>query len=353
MTVLDHRTDQRSDQHTEHRIDDSRRDDRPTGVPLPDTEVINEPDLDDVGPGVSADLVRVYLDDIGRTPLLTAAEEVELSKRIEAGVYATELLRTGEDLSTERRAELDAVAADGRRAMDHMLRANLRLVVSVAKKHAHRGMPFLDVVQEGNLGLVRAVEKFDYARGYKFSTYATWWIRQAISRGLAEMARTVRLPVHVHEEVNKLARVTRELGQRLEREATDAEIAEALGSSVARVVELRQVSRDVVSLDAPIGDDGESSFGDLVVDVDATVVTDAVEQRAMAEQVWRAVDALPEREALILRMRFGLSDGTPRTLDEIGRALGLTRERIRQLEKHALAALRQPRTAETLLDWAS
>jgi RNA polymerase sigma factor (sigma-70 family) len=350
MTVLDHRTEPRSD---DIKRDDSQRQDRPSAAALPDVEATNEPDLDDVGPGVSADLVRVYLDDIGRTPLLTAAEEVELSKRIEAGVYAAELLRTADSLSTERRAELDAVAADGRRAMDHMLRANLRLVVSVAKKHAHRGMPFLDVVQEGNLGLVRAVEKFDYARGYKFSTYATWWIRQAISRGLAEMARTVRLPVHVHEEVNKLARVTRELGQRLEREATDVEIAEALGSTVARVVELRQVSRDVVSLDAPIGDDGESSFGDLVVDVDATVVTDAVEQRAMAEQVLRAVDALPEREALILRMRFGLADGTPRTLDEIGRALGLTRERIRQLEKHALAELRDPRRADGLLEWAS
>ncbi len=319
----------------------------------PEPETLTEPDLDDVGPGVSADLVRVYLDDIGRTPLLTAAEEVELAKRIEAGVYAARLLATVDDLDDMRRSHLTAVAADGRAAMDHMLRANLRLVVSVAKKHAHRGMPFLDVVQEGNLGLVRAVEKFDYAKGYKFSTYATWWIRQAISRGLAEMARTVRLPVHVHEEVNKLARVTRELGQRLERDASDDEVAEALGISVGRVVELRQVSRDVISLDAPVGDDAESSFGDLVVDVDAAVVTDAVEQRALTEQLLRAVDALPERESIILRMRFGLTDGTPRTLDEIGRALGLTRERIRQLEKHALAELRKPRTADSLLDWAS
>jgi len=317
-----------------------------------------EPDLDDVGTGVSADLVRVYLDDIGRTPLLSAADEVELAKRIEAGVYAGELLRLaevapGEAVDAARRADLEAVVADGRDAMDHMLRANLRLVVSVAKKHAHRGLPFLDVVQEGNLGLVRAVEKFDYAKGFKFSTYATWWIRQAISRGLAEMGRTVRLPVHVHEEVNKMARVRRELGQRLEREATDEEIADALGIAATRVAELRRVSRDVISLDAPVGDDQESSFGDLVVDVDAAVVTDAVEQRAMSEHVLRAVDALPEREALILRLRFGLTDGTPRTLDDIGRELGLTRERIRQLEKQALATLRHARQGDSLLDWAS
>ena len=272
-----------------------------------------EPDLDDTSAGVSADLVRVYLDEIGRTPLLTAVEEVELARRIEAGVYASRLLADagaadGPSLDPQRAADLRAVAADGRVAMDHMLRANLRLVVSVAKKHAHRGLPFLDVVQEGNLGLVRAVEKFDYAKGFKFSTYATWWIRQAISRGLAEQARTVRLPVHVHEEVNKLARVAREMGQRLERTPTDEELAEALGSDIARVAELRRVSRDVISLDAPVGDDGESSFGDLVVDEQGAVVTEAVEQQALTEQVMRAIDMLPPREATILRMRFGLGD---------------------------------------------
>ena len=327
-----------------------------------DADVIDvtvpEPDLDDNGVGVSADLVRVYLDEIGKTPLLNAIQEVELAKRIEAGVYAAHLLERADSGDTEAvagrdRAALEEVAADGREAMEHMLRANLRLVVSVAKKHAHRGLPFLDVVQEGNLGLVRAVEKFDYAKGYKFSTYATWWIRQAISRGLAEQARTVRLPVHVHEEVNKLARVTRELSQKLEREATDEEIAEALGSDAARVAELRRVSRDVISLDAPVGDDGDSSFGDLVVDAEGAVVTDAVEHHALTEQLLAAVNELPTREALIVRMRFGLGDGTPRTLDEVGQLLGLTRERIRQLEKQALLSLRRPELSERLLDWAS
>ncbi len=317
----------------------------------------DQPDLDDNGVGVSADLVRVYLDEIGKTPLLSAIEEVELSKRIEAGLYAAELLRRAvadrAKLAPRRRAALETVAADGRVAMEHMLRANLRLVVSVAKKHAHRGLPFLDVVQEGNLGLVRAVEKFDYAKGYKFSTYATWWIRQAISRGLAEQARTVRLPVHVHEEVNKLARVNRELSQKFERQPTEHELAEALGIGVARVLELRRVSRDVVSLDAPVGEDGETSFGDLVVDSEGTVVTDAVEQRALTDQLLSAVDSLPAREALILRLRYGLTDGTPHTLDEIGAVLGLTRERIRQLEKQALGALRAPEISAGLLDWAS
>jgi RNA polymerase sigma factor (sigma-70 family) len=340
-------------QSTDRTSDDVFLDEDGTAASAP------EPDLDDTSAGVSADLVRVYLDEIGRTALLTAIEEVELARRIEAGVYAAKLLADLEDpdapAPATRRApeDLQRVVADGRAAMDHMLRANLRLVVSVAKKHAHRGLPLLDVVQEGNLGLVRAVEKFDYAKGFKFSTYATWWIRQAISRGLAEQARTVRLPVHVHEEVNKLSRVARELGQQLERTPTDVELAEALGSDVARVAELRRVSRDVISLDAPVGDDGDSSFGDLVVDSQGAVVTEAVEHRALNEQLLRAVEALPAREATIVKMRFGLGDGSPKTLDEIGKALGLTRERIRQLEKHALVTLRQPGLGDGLLDWAS
>ncbi|NHC46227.1 sigma-70 family RNA polymerase sigma factor [Motilibacter aurantiacus] len=313
---------------------------------------VSEQDLDLAAP--TADLVRLYLDDIGRTPLLTAAEEVELSQRIEAGVYAEHLLKEApSDLDAERRAQLEALVRDGLRAKDQMLRANLRLVVSVAKKHSHRGLPFLDVVQEGNLGLVRAVEKFDYRKGYKFSTYATWWIRQAIGRGLAEQARTIRLPVHVHEQIGKLTRALRELSSKLEREPTDEEIAEALGWDVADVVSLRRVGREAISLDTPVGDDMDTSVGELVVDTDAVTAVEAVEHRAMLRELHRAIATLPEREAAIVRLRYGLLDGRARTLDEIGRELGLTRERIRQLEKEALAKLRHPSATRDLLDWAS
>ncbi len=313
-------------------------------------------DLDEEA--VSTDPVRAYLTEIGRTPLLDAAEEVELAKRIEAGLYAEERLRMaaageGEAIDDALRSDLETLAAQGQDAKAHMLRANLRLVVSVAKKHSHRGLPFLDVVQEGNLGLIRAVEKFDYIKGYKFSTYAMWWIRQAISRGLAEQARTIRLPVHVAEDVNKLGRITRDLSQDLGREPTIEELASAMELPAERVAELRRVSRDTMSLDSPVGDDGDATLGDLVVESGAPAAADAVEQRMLTAQVGQAVDALlPPREATILRLRYGLGDGNPRSLEEIGRHLGLTRERIRQLEKEALAKLRSSRNQQ-LLEYAS
>ena len=315
-----------------------------------------EPDLDEVVV-TSADPVRAYLDAIGRTPLLTAAEEVEIARRIEAGVYAAELLRRAETdpaaLADHDPADLALVAADGAAAKQHMLQANLRLVVSIAKKHSRRGLPLLDVVQEGNLGLIRAVEKFDWAKGYKFSTYATWWIRQAIGRGMAEQSRVVRLPVHVLEELAKVVRAERELDQRLGRAATVAELAESTGLAPDRVADLRRVSRDPVSLDAPVGDDGELVLGDLVLDATVPAAADLVERQAMSGELERLVDTLPERQARILRLRFGLHDGRPRTLDEIGRHVGLTRERVRQLEKEALGRLRAPELSEQLLDLAS
>nr|WP_245941629.1 sigma-70 family RNA polymerase sigma factor [Vallicoccus soli] len=312
-------------------------------------------DLDEVAP--TADLVRVYLTEVGRTPLLTAEQEVDLSERIEAGLYADHLLREAEEQGVEldplRLRDLRALAHDGRDAKLHMVRANLRLVVSVAKKYSHRGVPFLDVVQEGNLGLIRAVEKFDYRKGYKFSTYAMWWVRQAIGRGLAEQARTIRLPVHVQEELSKVNRVRRDLSQELGRPATDEEVAEQTGHAPERVAELLRVSRDPISLDSPVGDEGDTSFGDLVVDDGGVSALDTVEHQAMIGELGKIIDQLPAREALIVRMRYGLADGRPRTLDEIGAQLGLTRERIRQLEKLALAKLRHPSATRQLLDWAS
>jgi RNA polymerase sigma factor (sigma-70 family) len=311
--------------------------------------------LDEVGP--TTDLMRVYLTEIGRTPLLTAEEEVDIAKRIEAGVYAEELLRrhdAGEArLTPARRRDIGLVAADGQAAKQHMLRANLRLVVSVAKKFGNRGVPLLDVVQEGNVGLIRAVEKFDYTKGFKFSTYAMWWIRQGIGRGLPEQARTIRLPVHVNEDVAKVARARRELTQRLVRTPTDEDIAEVTGHTPERVAELRRFGRDPVSLDAPVGDEGDAVFGDLVLDATSPSAADTVEHRAMVGELARLIDRLPEREAMIVRMRFGLHDGRPWTLDEIGRSLNLTRERIRQLEKKALAKMRHPSFSQDLLDWAS
>jgi RNA polymerase sigma factor (sigma-70 family) len=312
-------------------------------------------DLDEVAP--AADLMRVYLNEIGRTKLLSADEEVELAKRIEAGVYAAELLRRhddGEDkVPAKRRRELAAVAADGLAAKDHMLRANLRLVVSVAKKFGNRGVPLGDVIQEGNVGLVRAVEKFDYTKGFKFSTYAMWWIRQAIGRGLPELARTIRLPVHVNEEVAKVSRARRDLVQQLGRAPEPEEIAEVTGLETARVIELGRIGRDPVSLDSPVGDDGDTKFGDLLVDTAGVSTESAVEHNDMVDRLGELIDRLPEREALIVRMRFGLYDGRTHTLDEVGKHLGLTRERIRQLEKLALAKLRHPSVTDRLLDWAS
>ncbi|HEY3924545.1 MAG TPA: RNA polymerase sigma factor [Acidothermaceae bacterium] len=310
-----------------------------------------EPDLDSDEPGVSADPVRNYLNEIGRTALLDAAQEVELSKRIEAGVYAQHKL--AEKLTPRQRRDLEAIAADGALAKAHMLEANLRLVVSVAKRYSNRGMSFLDVVQEGNLGLIRAVEKFDYTKGYKFSTYAMWWIRQAITRALADQARTIRLPVHVVEQLNKLGRLQRDMHQRFGREPTPQELASELDRTPEQIEEMLRNARQPVSLDNPVGDDEDTRLGDLIEDFEAPAASDALEYQTMIETVHRALAGLEPREARVLALRFGLAEGRPHTLDEIGRDVGLTRERIRQIEKEALAKLREPDRPDSLLDWAS
>ena len=312
----------------------------------------SETDLDDQT-SVMGDSVHTYLKSIGRTSLLTAEQEVDLAKRIEAGLFAEHKLETESKLSEEFRRDLEDVAEDGRRAKAHMLEANLRLVVSVAKKYSDRGLSLLDVVQEGNLGLIRAVEKFDYSKGYKFSTYAMWWIRQAIQRGFADSARTIRLPVHVLEMLSKLSRVERDMHQRLGREPTPEELAVELDRTPDQIEELLRTSRQPISLDSTIGEDGETSIGDLIEDVDAPEASELVDRQLLADQLRHALDALTPREATIMAMRFGLYDGNPHTLDEIGRALGLTRERIRQLEKQSLSKLRHPSRAQPLLDYAS
>jgi RNA polymerase primary sigma factor len=311
-----------------------------------------EADLDDQTPAMG-DSVHTYLKSIGRTSLLTAEQEVDLAKRIEAGLYAEHKLDTEPDLDPEYRRALTELAEDGRLAKAHMLEANLRLVVSVAKKYSDRGLTLLDVVQEGNLGLIRAVEKFDYTKGYKFSTYAMWWIRQAIQRGFADSARTIRLPVHVLEMLSKLSRVERDMHQRLGREPTPEELAVELDRTPDQIEELLRTSRQPISLDSTIGEDGETSIGDLIEDVDAPEASELVDRQLMASQLRSALACLSPREATIMSMRFGLYDGNPHTLDEIGRALGLTRERIRQLEKQSLSKLRHPSRAQPLLDFAS
>ncbi len=319
---------------------------------LAEVDKLTEVDLDDQTPAMG-DSVHTYLKSIGRTSLLTAEQEVDLAKRIEAGLFAEHKLDTATGLDEDLRRDLELVAEDGRRAKAHMLEANLRLVVSVAKKYSDRGLSLLDVVQEGNLGLIRAVEKFDYTKGYKFSTYAMWWIRQAIQRGFADSARTIRLPVHVLEMLSKLSRVERDMHQRLGREPTPEELAVELDRTPDQIEELLRTSRQPISLDSTIGEDGETSIGDLIEDVDAPEASELVDRQLMAEQLRSALDALTPREATIMAMRFGLYDGNPHTLDEIGRALGLTRERIRQLEKQSLSKLRHPSRAQPLLDFAS
>jgi RNA polymerase primary sigma factor len=319
---------------------------------LAEVDKLAEADLDDQTPAMG-DSVHTYLKSIGRTSLLTAEQEVDLAKRIEAGLFAEHKLDTATGLDEDLRRDLELVAEDGRRAKSHMLEANLRLVVSVAKKYSDRGLSLLDVVQEGNLGLIRAVEKFDYTKGYKFSTYAMWWIRQAIQRGFADSARTIRLPVHVLEMLSKLSRVERDMHQRLGREPTPEELAVELDRTPDQIEELLRTSRQPISLDSTIGEDGETSIGDLIEDVDAPEASELVDRQLMAEQLRSALDALTPREATIMAMRFGLYDGNPHTLDEIGRALGLTRERIRQLEKQSLSKLRHPSRAQPLLDFAS
>ncbi|MGQ0624822.1 MAG: sigma-70 family RNA polymerase sigma factor [Sporichthyaceae bacterium] len=304
-----------------------------------------------------ADLVRVYLDEIGGTALLSAEEEVALARRIEAGLYAERLLAEagepgGPRLRAPRRRELDGIAADGLVAKDHMVRANLRLVVSVAKKFAGRDAAFLDVVQEGNLGLIRAVEKFDYTRGFKFSTYATWWIRQAIQRGMGELGRTVRLPVHVVEEVSRLRRAERTLSAALGRHPSADEIATELGIETARVEELASLSRTPVSLDTVVGNDADLRIADLVVDDAEISAAELAEHQAMIDQLRGMIAALPERQAAVLDLRYGLRDGQSRTLADIGAQLGMTRERVRQIEKDALAKLRGSGPDAPLLAWA-
>ncbi|WP_372441486.1 RNA polymerase sigma factor SigB [Plantactinospora mayteni] len=306
--------------------------------------------------GASADLVRAYLNGIGRTKLLTAVQEVDLARRIEAGLYAEEKLNadTRGALSAELRADLEIIAVQGRAAKNHLLEANLRLVVSIAKRYTGRGMAFLDLIQEGNLGLIRAVEKFDYTKGYKFSTYATWWIRQAITRAMADQARTIRIPVHMVEQVNRMVRTRRDLATQLGREPNVAEVAAALGVPEFQVIELISYDREPVSLDQAVGEDGESALGDFVAAVDPREEPgDAVSQGMLRNEVEIVLATLSHREQAVIRLRFGLDDGRQRTLDEVGREFGLSRERIRQIEKVTLLKLRHPSRADRLEAYAS
>ncbi|WP_182357349.1 sigma-70 family RNA polymerase sigma factor [Tomitella gaofuii] len=307
-------------------------------------------DLDAQSP--SADLVRVYLNGIGKTPLLTAAEEVELAKRIEAGLYARHLLETRPRLGAAKKRDLATIVREGQAARQHLLEANLRLVVSLAKRYTGRGMPLLDLIQEGNLGLIRAMEKFDYAKGFKFSTYATWWIRQAITRGMADQGRTIRLPVHLVEQVNKLARIKRELHQQLGREATDDELAEESGIPKEKISDLLDHSRDPVSLDMPVGTDEEAPLGDFIEDSDATDAETSVIANLLHSDVRSVLATLDDREQQVIRLRFGLDDGQPRTLDQIGKSFGLSRERVRQIEREVMGKLRQGDRAERLRAYA-
>jgi RNA polymerase primary sigma factor len=303
--------------------------------------------VDDARRPVTGDLVRIYLREIGRVPLLTAEEEVELAKAIEAGLFAEEKLHHGLSEGPAQRADLGVLAAEGLRAKQRLIEANLRLVVSIAKRYIGRGLGFLDLIQEGNLGLIRAVEKFDYTKGYKFSTYATWWIRQAITRAIADQARTIRIPVHMVETINKMARVQRQLHQSLGREASSAEIAAEMGLPVERVAEIQRIAQEPVSLQAPIGEE-DSDLGDFIEDTDAVVPMEAAAFIMLQDQLEEILDALSGREQKIIQLRFGLTDGHPRTLEEVGREFGVTRERIRQIESKTLAKLRHPSRAQVL-----
>ncbi len=302
--------------------------------------------------GATADPVKDYLKQIGKVALLNAAEEVELAMRIEAGLFAEDKLANENDkLSPTHRRELQWVARDGQRAKSHLLGANLRLVVSLAKRYTGRGMQFLDLIQEGNLGLIRAVEKFDYTKGFKFSTYATWWIRQAITRAMADQARTIRIPVHMVEVINKLARVQRQMLQDLGREPTPEELSRELDMTPEKVVEVQKYGREPISLHTPLGEDGDSEFGDLIEDTEAVVPADAVGFTMLQKQLESLLDSLSEREAGVIRMRFGLGDGMPKTLDQIGDTFGVTRERIRQIESKTMAKLRHPSRSQSLRDY--
>jgi len=302
--------------------------------------------------GASADPVKDYLRQIGKVPLLTARQEVELAKRIEAGLFADQKLAEGTGmLRADQSFDLEQIAADGRKAKDHLVEANLRLVVSLARRYTGRGMLFLDLIQEGNLGLIRGVEKFDYTKGYKFSTYATWWIRQAITRAMADQARTIRLPVHMVEIIGRLARVQRQMLQDLGREPTPDELAAALEMSPDKLIEVQKYAREPISLHLPLGEDGDSEFGDLIEDSEAIQPGEAVSFILLQEQLHAVLGMLSEREAGIVSLRFGLTDGQPKTLDEIGKVYGVTRERIRQIESKTMAKLRHPSRSQVLRDY--
>ncbi|WP_232343110.1 RNA polymerase sigma factor [Bifidobacterium choladohabitans] len=325
-------------------VDDSDDDENVTPSGNPKRRVVTA--------GATADPVKDYLKQIGRVSLLNAEQEVDLSERIEAGLYAQHLLDTeGDGMDFKRRRELKWAANDGKKAKDHLLEANLRLVVSLAKRYTGRGMLFLDLIQEGNLGLIRAVEKFDYTKGYKFSTYATWWIRQAITRAMADQARTIRVPVHMVEVINKLSRVQRQMLQDLGREPTPDELARELDMPVEKVQEVQKYGREPISLHTPLGEDGDSEFGDLIEDTDAIAPSDAVAFSLLQEQFQQVLETLSPREAGVIKMRYGLEDGQPKTLDDIGRVYGVTRERIRQIESKTMSKLRHPSRSQTLRDF--
>ncbi|TRY17503.1 RNA polymerase sigma factor [Tessaracoccus rhinocerotis] len=322
------------------------------GFALKDSDDADEPEQQVVSAGATADPVKDYLKQIGKVALLNAVEEVELAKRIEAGLFAEERLGDEEHpVSAEELDDYDWIARDGRKAKNHLLEANLRLVVSLAKRYTGRGMLFLDLIQEGNLGLIRAVEKFDYTKGFKFSTYATWWIKQAITRAMADQARTIRIPVHMVEVINKLARVQRQMLQDLGREPTPEELAAELDMTPEKVVEVQKYGREPISLHTPLGEDGDSEFGDLIEDSEAVVPADAVNFTLLQEQLNDVLDTLSEREAGVVSMRFGLTDGQPKTLDEIGKVYGVTRERIRQIESKTMSKLRHPSRSQVLRDY--
>ena len=340
--------------------DDDSEGDSGSAGPLPTGAIVLSNTEDDEVPvysttitGATADPVKDYLKQIGKVPLLNAAEEVELAMRIEAGLFAEEKLSTmtEKEKRTALGRDLSWVARDGQRAKNHLLGANLRLVVSLAKRYTGRGMQFLDLIQEGNLGLIRAVEKFDYTKGFKFSTYATWWIRQAITRAMADQARTIRIPVHMVEVINKLARVQRQMLQDLGREPTPEELSRELDMTPEKVIEVQKYGREPISLHTPLGEDGDSEFGDLIEDTEAVVPADAVGFTMLQKQLESLLDSLSEREAGVIRMRFGLGDGMPKTLDQIGDTFGVTRERIRQIESKTMAKLRHPSRSQALRDY--
>ncbi len=331
--------------------DPTLKEEEKEGFVLSEADEADEPEQTVTVAGATADPVKDYLKQIGKVPLLNAEQEVDLAKRIEAGLFSEEKLGRETKVSVKLLDELGWIAEDGHRAKNHLLEANLRLVVSLAKRYTGRGMLFLDLIQEGNLGLIRAVEKFDYTKGYKFSTYATWWIRQAITRAMADQARTIRIPVHMVEVINKLARVQRQMLQDLGREPTPEELAKELDMTPEKVVEVQKYGREPISLHTPLGEDGDSEFGDLIEDSEAIVPADAVSFTLLQEQLHAVLDTLSEREAGVVSMRFGLTDGQPKTLDEIGKVYGVTRERIRQIESKTMSKLRHPSRSQVLRDY--